>query len=197
MHRRLRTRAATVEFVAAVVLAAVLAVTAAACGGDSSTAPGEGTPTATATLSPTPISTVAPLCTLGEAARFQTPQGAIMRVRAAGFADPGEPAEGVSAAADERLVTLRFTVTVESTGGDPAARLPFAGAESFLLIAADDMIYVAKLTDHSWPRGKAAGGETASTTLAWALPSGAQPARFVCTPVEGSTPRSATWLLEE
>ncbi len=172
----------------------------AACGGDdppASPSPESSATTASAdeSAAPEPVSSLPPLCSLGEAARFQTREEAVVRVVVDSLADPGE-ATGAEAGAGERLVTLELSVTAEGEEGTAAVPLPFAKADSFLLVAADDTLYVAQLGDPDLLGAVLAPGESLETSLAFAVPEATQVLRLVCTPVEGTVPRSATWELE-
>jgi hypothetical protein len=178
---------------------ALLLAFAAGCGDDEPSAkpsaqPSAASPAATSEPSQDPVSSEPPLVDLGEAARYETPEGGVIRVVADQYADPGTAA-GAVADPGERLVTLRLTVTAEGAqGGDPV-KLPFAKVESFLLIGADDTISVAQLCAGDDLLGASlAPRDKTSATLAFSV-SAAQAVRFVCTPIEGTTPRSATWQL--
>jgi hypothetical protein len=186
--------------VAGLVLATTLLIgsglAAAACGGSGQDDSGEApepaaTVTAPAAKSPEPVSSLPPLLRMGETARFQTPDGAVVRVRASGYADPGAAPPGVSADAGERLVTLELSVTAE----DAAVTLPFGETGAFLLIAQDDTISAAKLGDGALLGRTLTPGESIGATLAFSVGPAAQ-LRFVCMPAEGSRPRSATWELD-
>ena len=118
----------------------------------------------------------------------------MVRVTAGGYADPGDAPAGASADAGERLVTLELRVTAEGPEGTAAIRVPFEKADSFLLIAEDDTITVAQLGDDALLGATLRPGEPLGTTLAFSVGDVAQ-LRFVCTPAEGSQPRSATWEL--
>ena len=135
------------------------------------------------------------LAGLGETVRFETPEGAVVRVTVGGYADPGDAPAGVNAGAGERLVTLELTVTPEGEEGTAAVPLPFKKADSFILIAEDDTLTVAQLGDDELLGATVPPGETVSATLAFSV-GAASPIRFVCTPLEGSRPRSATWELD-
>ncbi len=150
---------------------------------------------APATTSPRPVSSLPPLVSIGETVRFMTPEGAVVRVTASDYEDPGAAPDGVSADAGERLVTLELTVTAEGAAGTPAVPAPFATADSFILIAADDTIAAAKLGDDSLLGAGLSPGEAVSTTLAFSVGAATQ-SRFVCTPLDGSRPRSATWEID-
>ena len=154
------------------------------------------TPEAEATREPKPVSTVPPLVGMGDTVRFETPEGAVVRVTAADYADPGEAPAGVTADPGERLVTLKLSVTPEGAEGTAAVPLPFTKADSFILIAEDDTLTVAQLGDDEILGADLPPGETISTTLAFSVGASA-PIRFVCTPAEGSQPPSATWDLNK
>jgi hypothetical protein len=190
------------------VAAAALAVAAlvpvvGACGGqtqDGTAAPSDepaatAQVTAQATKKPMPVSSLPPLVGLGETVRFETPEGGVVQVTAADYADPGAAPAGVAADAGERLVSLELTVMPEGEKGAAPVPMPFKKVESFLLIAEDDTISAAQLGDDSLLGATLVPGESLSTTLAFSVTSAAQ-LRFVCTPVKGSRPRSATWELD-
>ena len=126
--------------------------------------------------------------------RFQTPDGAVIRVTVGDLADPGEAPPGIAADPGERLVTLKLSVTPEGAEGTASVPLPFEKADSFLLIAEDDTLTTAQLGDDGLLGATLPPGETLSTILAFSV-GAAAPVRFVCTPVKGSRPRSATWDL--
>ena len=200
---RLRTaRARAAGRVGPLVIAAALAASvvllAGACGGagDEAAAPQApaATPTTGAAGEPTPVSSLPPLVGMGDTVRFQTPEGAVVRVTVDGYADPGDAPSGATAEPGERLVTLELSVTPEGAEGTASVPLPFEKADSFILIAEDDTLTVAQLGDDTLLGATVPPGETVSTTLAFSV-GGAAPIRFVCTPVEGSRPRSATWDL--
>lgn len=151
--------------------------------------------TAPATDSPEPVSSLPPLVNLGETVRFMTPEGAVVGVTAAAYSDPGDAPDGVSAEAGERLVTLELTVTAEGPEGTAAVRSPFKRPDSFLLIAEDDSITATQLGDDALLGAILPPGKPLRTTLAFSVGPAAQHL-FVCTPVEGSRPRSATWELD-
>ena len=186
-----------------IALAAGLAMAAglvvAACGGGAQGDPGQSqepaaAPPAQATKSPEPVSSLPPLVNLGEAVRFMTPEGAVVRVTAGRYTDPGDAPDGMSAEAGERLVTLELTVTAEGPEGTAAVKAPFRRSDSFLLIAEDDTITAALLADDALLGAILPPGEPLRTTLAFSVGSAAQ-RLFVCTPADGSRPRSATWEL--
>ncbi len=133
---------------------------------------------------------------MGDTVRFQTPEGAVVRVTVDGYADPGDAPPGATADPGERLVTLELSVTPEGAEGTASVPLPFEKADSFILIAEDDTLTVAQLGDDELLGAILPPGETISTTLAFSV-GAAAPIRFVCTPVEGSRPRSATWDLSK
>jgi hypothetical protein len=154
------------------------------------------TPEAEATKEPEPVSTTPPLVGMGDTVRFETPEGAVIRVTAADYADPGDAPAGVTADPGEHIVTLKLSVTPEGAEGTAAVPLPFAKADSFLLIAEDDTLTVAQLGGDEILGADLPPGETISTTLAFSVGASA-PIRFVCTPAEGSRPPSATWDLNK
>jgi hypothetical protein len=184
-----------------VVLIVVVVLLVRGCGGEAAEEPAE-TPAATpraeesaqATKTPKPVSSVPPLVGLGDTVRFETPEGAVVRVTASGYADPGDAPAGISAEPGERLVTLTLKVTPEGAEGTALVPLPFKTAESFILIAEDDTLAAAQFADDELLGATLPPGETITATLAFSVGASA-PIRFVCTPVEGSRPRSATWEL--
>jgi hypothetical protein len=188
-----------ISLVLAASLAASVIVLAAACGGegDEAAAPQEPAAgaTAEATKKPKPISSLPPLVGIGDTVRFETPDGAVVRVTAGDHADPGDAPSGATADSGERLVTLELSVTPEGAEGTASVPLPFEKADSFILVAEDDTLTVAQLGDEDLLGMVLPPGETISTTLAFSV-GAASPIRFVCTPVEGSRPRSATWDLD-
>lgn len=194
--------AVAIALLVALVVGIGLLVRACACGGGSpeqasTTPPAEGqaaAPTAEATQSPKPVASLPPLVGIGDTVRFQTPQGAVVRVTASDFADPGDAPAGVAARPGERLVTLTLSVTPEGTEGSAPVRLPFKTAESFLLISEDESGAVALLKGRGLLGAAVPPGQTVKTTLAFSV-GAPKPVRFVCTPVSGSQPRSATWEL--
>jgi hypothetical protein len=196
MHRRLPHLAQIAGIVLTAALAVGGGVAAAACGSGGQDDAGEtpepaATLTAPAAKSPKPVSSLPPLLKMGETARFQTPGGAIVRVTASGYADPGATPPGVSADAGERLVTLDLRVTAEAA----AVTLPFDETGAFLLIAEDDTISAAELGDDALLGTTLAPGESIDATLAFSVGPPVQ-LRFVCMPAEGARPRSATWELD-
>ncbi len=84
----------------------------------------------------------------------------------------------------------------EGAEGTALVPLPFKKADSFVLVAEDDTLTVAQLADDALLGATLPPGETMATTLAFSV-GDADPIRFVCTPVEGSRPRSATWELDK
>ena len=126
---------------------------------------------------------------MGDTVRFRTPEGAVVSVTAAGYADPGDAPDGVTADAGERIVTLELTVAPEGAEGTAAVEVPFRKADSFLLIAEDDTITVARLGDDALLGATLPPGET-HLRDARLLRRRVRAVRFVCTPVEGSRPRS-------
>ena len=83
---------------------------------------------------------------MGDTVRFQTPEGAVVRVTASDYADPGDAAGRRRApTAGERLVTLELTVTPEGAEGTAAVTAAVRKADSFILIAEDDTLTVAQL----------------------------------------------------
>jgi hypothetical protein len=198
-RRGLTRLAVAVALLVAAVVIVVLIVRG--CGGEApadepaaTPPPATATATTQATTTPGPASSP-PLVKLGGTVRFETPEGAVVRVTAGGYADPGDAPAGASAEAGERLVTLQLTVTAEGPEGTAAVRVPFEDADSFLLIAEDDTITVAQLGDDALLGATLRPGEPLGTTLAFSVGDAAQ-LRFVCTPAKGSQPRSATWELD-
>jgi hypothetical protein len=184
---------------AGLLLVAGLALVAGACGGGATDDPGQAQEpaaevTAQATKAPEPVASLPPLVKMGETVRFLTPEGAVVQVTASDYADPGDAPDGVSAAAGERLVTLELTVTAEGAEGTAAVKAPFT-EDSFLLIAEDDTLTVAQFGDDALLGAILPPGEPLTTTLAFSVGSAAQ-RLFLCTPAEGSRPRSATWKLD-
>ena len=104
-------------------------------------------PTAQATKEPKPVSSLPPLVGMGDTVRFQTPDGAVVRVTVDDYADPGDAPSGATADPGERLVTLELSVTPEGAEGTASVPLPFEKADSFILIAEDDTLTVAQLGD--------------------------------------------------
>lgn len=192
--------AVAVAILVAVIVALVLLVRGCGGGATGETAGPQETPTpgtgATAEATPKPVSTKPPLVGLGDTVRFQTPEGAVVRVTVGDYADPGDPPAGAAAEAGERLVTLKLSVTAEGAEGAAEATLPFEKADSFILVAQDDTLTVAQLGGDGLFGGSLPPGKTTTTTLAFSV-GASDPIRFVCTPVEGSLPRSATWELGE
>lgn len=194
----MRLAVAIAVLVAAIVIVVILVR---GCGNEPA---GESTPTpastpateAQATGSPEPVSSLPPLVGVGETVRFRTPEGAVVRVTVDDYADPGDAPSGAAADPGERLVTLRLSVTPEGAEGTAAVPLPFEKADSFILVAEDDTLTVAQVGDDEILGATLPPGEAVSTTLAFSV-GASPPVRFVCTPVEGSRPRSATWELAE
>ncbi len=152
--------------------------------------------TAKATPTPRPVSTEPPLVALGDTVRFQTPEGAVVRVTVKDFKDPGQELDGVSADPGQRLVTLDLTVTPEGEAGTAAVPLPFEVADSFILIMEDDQLSAAKLGDDADLLGTSlAPGKSLTTTLAFSV-GASPPVRFVCKPAADSVPVSATWKVD-
>ena len=198
-RRGLLRLAVAIAFLVAVIVVVVLLIRG--CSGGDSGSDGAGTPSPEATgnaaapsKEPEPVSSLPPLVGMGDTVRFQTPEGAVVRVTVGDYADPGEAPSGAGADPGERLVTLELSVTPEGATGTAAVPLPFEKADSFILIADDDTLTVAQLGDDALLGATVPPGETVSTTLAFSVGASA-PIRFVCTPVEGSRPRSATWDL--
>lgn len=156
--------------------------------GASSTASKKATPT------PKPVSTKPPLVSLGDTVRFETPEGAVVRVTADDFKDPGQ-VDGVSPDSGERLVTLKLTVTPEGTAGTAAVPLPFEVADSFILVMENDELAPAVLADDSLLGASLQPGKSMTTTLAFSV-GASPPIRFVCKPAADSVPVSATWQLD-
>ena len=204
-RRRRRRRGQTRLAVAVALIVAVIVVVGLlvrSCGGEAAdesagTPPAAGTgASAEATKSPQPVSSLPPLVGMGDTVRFETPEGAVVRVTAGDYADPGDAPAGVSADPGERIVTLKLSVTPEGAEGTALVPLPFKKADAFILIAEDDTLTVAQLADDALLGATLPPGETISTTLAFSV-GASSPIRFVCTPVEGSRPRSATWELNK
>jgi hypothetical protein len=196
-RRGLTRLAVAIAFLVAVIVVVVLLVRG--CGGDAPESSGTPSPEATATTAtgePTPVSSLPPLVGMGDTVRFRTPDGAVVRVTVGDYADPGDAPSGATADPGERLVTLELSVTPEGAEGTASVPSPFEKADSFILIAEDDTLTVAQLGDDSLLGATLPPGETVSTTLAFSVGASA-PIRFVCTPVEGSRPRSATWDLNK
>lgn len=203
--RRRRRRKGHIRLAVAIAILVALIVAVAllvrACGGaddkpagpQATAAPGTGA-TAEATASPRPVSTTPPLVGVGDTVRFETPEGAVVRATVSDFRDPGDPPPGAAAEAGERLVTLRLSVTPEGAEGTAEVPLPFEKADSFMLVAEDDTLSVAQLAGDGLLGATLPPGEARSTTLAFSV-GASRPIRFVCTPAEGSRPRSATWEL--
>jgi hypothetical protein len=192
-HLRL---AVAVAILVAVIVAIVLLLRG--CGGAAgepagprATATPGAAATADAAATPKPVSTKPPLVGPGDTVRFQTPDGAVIRVTVGDYADPGDPPPDATAEAGERLVTLKLSVTPEGAAKVP---LPFEKADSFILVAEDDTLTVAQLGGDGLLGTTASPGKSVTTTLAFSV-GASSPIRFVCTPVEGSVPRSATWEL--
>jgi hypothetical protein len=200
MQRRTRRRRPPHLLLAAgLALAAGLLLFAGACGGEASedaaqTQAPAAEATAQATKTPEPVSSLPPLVKMGETVRFLTPEGAVVQVTASDYADPGDAPDGVSAGAGERLVTLELTVTAEGAEGTSAVKAPFT-KDSFLLIAEDDTLTVAQFDGDALLGAALPPGEPLTATLAFSVGSAAQ-RLFLCTPAEGSRPRSATWKLD-
>jgi len=200
-RRGLTRLAVLVALIVAIIVFVVLLVRG--CGGDA-TDESAGTPPASpgagassqATKEPAPVSSLPPLVGMGDTVRFETPEGAVVRVTVDGYADPGDAPAGISADAGERIVTLKLRVTPEGAEGTALVPLPFKKADSFVLIAEDDTLTVAQLADDALLGATLPPGETISTTLAFSV-GASNPIRLVCTPVEGSRPRSATWELNQ
>jgi hypothetical protein len=198
-RRGLTRLAVLVALIVAIIVVVVLLVRG--CGGDAADE-SSGTPpdsagagaSAPATKEPEPVSSLPPLVGLGDTVRFETPEGAVVRVTASGYADPGDAPSGISADPGERIVTLKLRVTPEGAEGTALVPLPFKKADSFILIAEDDTLTAAQLAGDALLGATLPPGETVTTTLAFSV-GASDPIRFVCTPVEGSKPRSATWEL--
>jgi hypothetical protein len=173
----------------------VVVVLVRACGGPeqrSGTAPESGPTSGTTT--PSPVSSLPPLVALGDTVRLLTPEGAVVRVTVDDYADPGSAPDGVTADAGERLVSLKFSVTPEGEAGTAAVPLPFE-ADSFVLVMENDELAAGRLGGDGLLGAAVEPGKTVSATLAFSV-GASPPIRFVCTPVQGSKPRSATWELE-
>jgi hypothetical protein len=150
---------------------------------------------AKATPKPKPVSTEPPLVALGDTVRFETPEGAVVRVTVKDFKDPGQELDGVSADPGQRLVTLELTVTPEGAAGSAAVPLPFEVADSFILIMENDELAGAKMEDDGLLGAALPPGESLTTTLAFSV-GASPPVRFVCKPAADSVPVSATWTLD-
>jgi hypothetical protein len=200
MQRRThRLRPYHLILAAGLAMAAGLVLLAGACGGGvpddaRQTQAPAAEATAQATKKPEPVSSLPPLVKMGETVRFLTPEGAVVQVTAGDYADPGDAPDGVNAETGERLVTLELTVTAEGEAGTAAVKAPFK-KDSFMLIAEDDTITVAQLGDDALLGAIVPPGEPLHTTLAFSVGAAAQ-RLFLCTPAEGSRPRSATWKLD-
>jgi hypothetical protein len=192
--------------VALLVAAMSLTAAAGACGGAAAPATSaSASPAVSDRPQPAPepsevVPAIAPLLRIGQSASFLTSEKRIVRVVADAFFDPADADTGLHAGADERPVSVSVSVDVEplesDTTGLPVA-LPFKKA-SFLLLAADDTIYTPAAWDAPSPVGaRAKPGVARHYEIAFVLPSVTRPVRFVCTPLEGSTPRSATWILRD
>ena len=207
--RRRRRRQGHVRLavlIAAVVIVVIVVVLLMrGCGGGEADQPTQPTPSATkagapataskkATPTPKPVSTKPPLVSLGDTVRFETPEGAVVRVTVDDFQDPGQ-ADGVSPDSGERLVTLKLTVTPEGTAGTAAVPLPFEVADSFILVMENDELAPALLADDSLLGASLQPGKSKTTTLAFSV-GASPPIRFVCKPAADSVPVSATWQLE-
>jgi hypothetical protein len=190
--------AVAVAILVAVIVAIVLLLRGCGGGAAEETPGPQATPTsgtgAAADATPKPVSTRPPLVGLGDTVRFQTPEGAVVRVTVGDYADPGDAPSGVAAEAGERLVTLKLSVTAEGAAGAAEATLPFEKADSFILVAEDDTLTAAQLSGEGLFGGSLPPGKTTTSTLAFSV-GASDPIRFVCTPMEGSLPRSATWVL--
>jgi hypothetical protein len=190
---------------ALVVLAVVVVLLLRGCGGGgdepdkpSASANGGATTAASAkaTPKPKPVSTKPPLVSLGDVVRFETPEGAVIRVKVDDFQDPGQAPDGVSAEPGQRLVTLKLTVTPEGETGTAAVPVPFEVADSFILVMEDDELAAAMLGDDDDLLGAALSpGKNTTATLAFSV-GASPPVRFVCKPEADTMPVSATWQLD-
>ena len=166
--------AVAIALLVAVIVIIVLVVRGCG-GGDSTNEPAgasspEATPTtAAATEKPKPVASLPPLVGMGDTVRFQTPDGAVVRVTVGDYADPGDAPSGAAADPGERLVTLKLSVTPEGAEGTASVPLPFQKADSFILIAEDDTLTVAQLGDDELLGATLPPGETISTTLAFSV----------------------------
>lgn len=187
-----------VAFVVVVIVVLVLLVRGCGGGGEADQ-PASGAATAVAsgqaTPKPKPVSTEPPLVALGDTVRFETPEGAVIRVTVKDFKDPGQELDDVSADPGQRLVTLELTVSPEGAEGSATVPLPFEVADSFILIMENDELAGAKLEDDSLLGATLPPGESLATTLAFSV-GASPPVRFVCKPAAGSVPVSATWTLD-
>ena len=120
----------------------------------------------------------------------------MVRVTASGYADPGDAPAGVTRRPRRAPRHPRAERDARGRRGHRPRPLPFKKADSFILIAEDDTLTVAQLGDDALLGATSAPGETISTTLAFSVGAAAR-VRFLCTPVEGSRPRSATWELSK
>lgn len=193
--------AALVAAIVVVIVVVLLAVRGCGDGSGDSPAPKASAAGATApasvvktTTKPSPVPTDPPLVSLGDTVRFETPDGAVVRVKADGYDDPAQ-VDGVSADPGQRLVSLRLTVTPEGTPGTAAVRLPFEAADSFVLVMEDDELSGAKLPDDRLLGATLAPGKSLTATLAFSVGS-SPPIRLVCRPAADSVPVSATWRLD-
>jgi hypothetical protein len=194
--------AALIAFVVVVIV--VIVLLARGCGGGepeqpaASEAAGGATAAASAeaTPEPKPVSTEPPLVSLGDTVRFETPEGAVVRVTVDDYQDPGQTPDGVSADPGQRLVTLKLTVTPEGEAGTAAVPLPFEVADSFILIMENDQLAPAKPGDDDGVLGASVPpGKSVTSTLAFSV-GASSPVRFVCKPEADSVPVSATWKLD-
>ncbi len=202
-RRRRKGQLRLAALIAAVVAVVVVALLLRGCGGgaDQPAQPAAvatgaaASPAASARAAPTPspVSTKPPLVSLGDTVRFQTPEGAVVRVTVDDFQDPGR-SDSVSPDAGERLVTLKFTVTAEGDPGTARVPLPFESADSFLLVMEDDELATAKLSGGRLLGDALQPGKSLTATLPFSVAS-SPPVRFVCRPVAGSVPASGTWQL--
>jgi hypothetical protein len=189
----------------AALLVTAMGLTAAfagACGGGATTTSASASPAVSARPEPSPetVPTVAPLLRIGQSASFLTREERTVRIVADAFFDPAAADTGLHAGAGERPVSVSVSVDVEPLASDTTGllvALPFKKA-SFLLLAADDTIYTPAAWDAPSPVGaRVRPGVAKHYDIAFVVPSVTQPVRFVCTPLEGSTPRSATWILRD
>ena len=81
--------------------------------------------------------------------------------------------------------------------GDAEVPLPFTRS-SFLLVAADDSLYLPAAWDGPTPIGDSVRPSVPQRyVMTFVSAATATVVRFVCTPREGTTPRSATWILKD
>jgi len=190
--------AVLVAFVVVVVVALVVLVRGCGGGGeaDQPASAASGGATAAVSAKPKPVAPEPPLVSLGDTVRFETPEGAVVRVTVGDYQDPGQAPDGISPDPGQRLVTLKLTVTPEGAEGTAAVPLPFEVADSFILVMEDDQLSPAKLGDDESLLGASlAPGKSLTTTLAFSV-GASPPIRLVCKPATDSVPVSATWKVD-